>query len=65
MFTLEASFNPEGDIHFLTSAEKQILVHEKERDVHQVRVALTFQENFALFMVRFTVINLQLNCPLA
>ncbi|MNW41022.1 hypothetical protein D3C74_181480 [compost metagenome] len=39
---LESTFNPEGDIHFLAIAETQI--HEKERPVHQVRVALTFQE---------------------
>jgi hypothetical protein len=41
---LESTFNPKGDIHFLAIAEKQIQVHEKERPVHQVRVALTFQE---------------------
>ncbi|MBT2289272.1 hypothetical protein J7E73_09015 [Paenibacillus albidus] len=41
---LESTFNPEGDIHFLAIAEKEIQVHEKERPVHQVRVALTFQE---------------------
>jgi hypothetical protein len=41
---LESTFNPEGDIHFLTIAETQIQIHEKERPVHQVRVALTFQE---------------------
>jgi len=41
---LESTFNPEGDIHFLAIAEKKIHVHEKERPVHQVRVALTFQE---------------------
>ncbi|MGN7414605.1 hypothetical protein [Paenibacillus sp. SAF-068] len=41
---LESTFNPEGDIHFLTIAEKEIQIHEKERPVHQVRVALTFQE---------------------
>jgi len=41
---LKTAFNPEGDIHFLALAEKQIQVHEKERPVHQVRVALTFQE---------------------
>lgn len=41
---LEITFNPEGDIHFLAIAEKQIQIHEKERPVHHVRVALTFQE---------------------
>lgn len=41
---LEATFNPEGDIHILAIAEKEIQSHEKERPVHQVRVALTFQE---------------------
>jgi hypothetical protein len=41
---LETTFNPEGDIHFLAIAEKQIQVHEKEQSVHQVRVALTFKE---------------------
>ncbi|MNW32866.1 hypothetical protein D3C74_98160 [compost metagenome] len=41
---LESTFNPEGDIHFLAIAEKQIQIHEKERPVHQVRVALTFKE---------------------
>ncbi|MEC0371128.1 hypothetical protein [Paenibacillus chibensis] len=41
---LESAFNPEGDIHFLAIAEKQIQIHEIERPVHQVRVALTFQE---------------------
>ncbi|KAA8753964.1 hypothetical protein [Paenibacillus sp. UASWS1643] len=45
---LESTFNPEGDIHFLAIAEKQIQVHEKERPVHQVRVALTFQEGDTL-----------------
>lgn len=41
---LESTFNPEGDIHFLAIADKKIQVHEKGRPVHQVRVALTFQE---------------------
>lgn len=41
---LESTFNPEGDIHFLAITEKEIQVHENERPVHQVRVALTFQE---------------------
>lgn len=41
---LESAFNPEGDIHFLAIAETQIQTHEKERPIHQVRVALTFQE---------------------
>ncbi|MFF2017805.1 hypothetical protein [Paenibacillus sp. NPDC058177] len=41
---LESTFNPRGEIHFLAIAKKQIQVHEKERPVHQVRVALTFQE---------------------
>ncbi|AIW42383.1 hypothetical protein [Paenibacillus polymyxa] len=41
---LEAAFNPEGDIHFLAIGEKEMQVHEEERPVHQVRVALTFQE---------------------
>lgn len=41
---LETAFNPEGDIHFLAIAEEQTPVHEKERPVHQVRVALTFKE---------------------
>lgn len=41
---LESNFNPEGDIHFLSIAETQIQIYEKERPVHQVRVALTFQE---------------------
>ncbi|OAZ42742.1 hypothetical protein [Paenibacillus polymyxa] len=41
---LESTLNPEGDIQFLAISEKQIQVHEKERPVHQVRVALTFQE---------------------
>ncbi|WP_404303119.1 hypothetical protein [Paenibacillus sp. DP01] len=41
---LETAFNPEGDIHFLAITETQIQVQEKERPVHQVRVALTFQE---------------------
>ncbi|MBU5353185.1 hypothetical protein KQI74_12875 [Paenibacillus barcinonensis] len=40
---LESTFNPEGDIHFLAITEKKIQAHEKERPVHQVRVALTFQ----------------------
>ncbi|WP_458124729.1 hypothetical protein [Paenibacillus sp. Z3-2] len=41
---LESIFNPQGDIRFLAIAEKEIKVHEKEQPVHQVRVALTFQE---------------------
>ncbi|MGC5776642.1 hypothetical protein [Paenibacillus pabuli] len=41
---LESTLNPEDDIHFLAIAEKQSQTHEKERPVHQVRVALTFQE---------------------
>ncbi|MGO4531982.1 hypothetical protein AB4Z30_23125 [Paenibacillus sp. 2TAF8] len=41
---LESTFNPEGDIHFLAIAEKETQVYEKERPVHHVRVALTFQE---------------------
>lgn len=41
---LEETFNSEGDIHFLAVAEKEIQIHGKERPVHQVRVALTFQE---------------------
>lgn len=41
---LETTFNPEGDIHFLSIAETQIQIYEKERPVHQVRVALTFKE---------------------
>ncbi|MBJ6360918.1 hypothetical protein ACFOQM_06340 [Paenibacillus sp. GCM10012307] len=41
---LNTAFNPEGDIHFLAIAKKEIQVHGKERPVHQVRVALTFQE---------------------
>ncbi|SEL78810.1 hypothetical protein [Paenibacillus sp. OK003] len=41
---LEETINPEGEIHFLALAEKQLQTHEKERPVHQVRVALTFQE---------------------
>lgn len=41
---LVITFNQEGDIHFLAIAEKEIQVHDKERPVHQVRVALTFQE---------------------
>ncbi|MNK29894.1 hypothetical protein D3C87_482970 [compost metagenome] len=41
---LHSTLNPEGDIHFLAIAEKEMQVYEKERPVHQVRVALTFQE---------------------
>lgn len=41
---LRSSFNVTGDIHFLAIAEKEIPVLEKEQPVHQIRVALTFQE---------------------
>ena len=43
---LESTFNPQDDVHFLAIAETetQIQVHDKERPVHQVRVALTFKE---------------------
>ena len=41
---LESTLNPEDDIHFLAIAEKQFQTREKERPMHQVRVALTFQE---------------------
>lgn len=44
LLLLETVFNPEGNIHFLAIAKKQIQVNEKERPVHQVRVALTFKE---------------------
>ncbi|WP_145414872.1 hypothetical protein [Paenibacillus xylanexedens] len=44
LLLLEKTFSPEGEIHFLAIAEKEIQIHEKERPVHQVRVALTFQE---------------------
>lgn len=41
---LEKAFNPTGDIHFLAISETQIQAFTKERPVHQVRVALTFNE---------------------
>lgn len=41
---LDATFNLQQIIHFLSISEKQIQVLKKERPVHQVRVALTFQE---------------------
>lgn len=41
---LESTFNPQDDVHFLAIAETQIQVYDKERPVHQVRVALTFKE---------------------
>ncbi|PWW37886.1 MULTISPECIES: hypothetical protein [Paenibacillus] len=41
---LETTFNPEGDINLLAIAEKEIQINEKGRSVHQVRIALTFQE---------------------
>lgn len=45
---LESTFNPQDDVHFLAIAETQIQVHDKERPVHQVRVALTFKEGNAV-----------------
>ncbi|MNW40616.1 hypothetical protein D3C74_177320 [compost metagenome] len=44
LLLLETVLNPEGDIHILAIAEKETQIHEKERLVHQVRVALTFKE---------------------
>lgn len=44
LLLLETVFNPEGDIHILVIAEKETQIYEKERPIHQVRVALTFRE---------------------
>ncbi|MGW7163309.1 hypothetical protein [Paenibacillus taichungensis] len=44
LLVLNKAFNPEGNIHFLAIAEKEIQIHDKKRPVHQVRVALTFLE---------------------
>ncbi|WP_312151033.1 hypothetical protein [Paenibacillus odorifer] len=44
LMLLESTFNPQDDVHFLAIAETQVQAHDKERPVHQVRVALTFKE---------------------
>lgn len=44
LLLLETVFNPQGDIHILAIAEKETQIYEKERPIHQVRVALTFRE---------------------
>ncbi|WP_340015111.1 hypothetical protein [Paenibacillus sp. FSL K6-1318] len=41
---LESTLNHEDNIHILAIAEKEMKVYKKERPVHQVRLALTFQE---------------------
>jgi hypothetical protein len=41
---LETTFNLDGDICFLAISETQVESVVEERPVHQVRVALTFQE---------------------